>query len=231
MVDTAVVIGGTQGLGRELAARLTARGEQVFLSGRDQARADSVAAEIGRGTRGLAIDLTKPHDIAKALSPVGTVKHIVVAAIERDANTARDYNIDRAIKLATLKLVGYTEVVHALAPRLAENASIVLFGGLAKERPYPGSTTITTVNGAVSSMIRTLAIELAPARVNAIHPGIIGDTPEWVGKQAALDRAIGRTPIGRLATMRDVAEATLFLLDNGAVNGVNLHIDGGWLLT
>lgn len=231
MVDTAVVIGGTQGLGRELVARLAARGEQVFLSGRDQARADRVAAEIGRGTRGIALDLTKPHDVGKALSQVETVKHIVIAAIERDANTARGYNIDRAIKLATLKLVGYTEVVHALAPRLAEDASIVLFGGLAKERPYPGSTTITTVNGAVSSMIRTLAVELAPVRVNAIHPGIIGDTPEWAGKQEALDRAIARTPIRRLATMRDVADATLFLLDNRAVNGVNLHIDGGWLLT
>lgn len=111
------------------------------------------------------------------------------------------------------------------------NASVVLFGGLAKERPYPGSTTITTVNGAVSSMIRTLAVELAPVRFNAIHPGIIGDTPEWAGKAEALERTIARTPLKRLATMEDVAGATLFLLDNQAVNGVNLNIDGGWVLT
>ncbi|MGX5734805.1 SDR family oxidoreductase [Bosea thiooxidans] len=231
MADTAVIVGGTQGLGKELAERLAARGETVFLSGREQGRADAVAAGIGKGARGLAIDLTKPHDIAATLAPVGMVKHLVIAAIERDSNTARDYSIDRAIKLATLKLVGYTEVIHALAGRLAPNASIVLFGGLAKERPYPGSTTVTTVNGAVSSMIRTLAVELAPVRVNAIHPGIIGDTPEWSGKPEALERAISRTPIRRLATMKDVAEATLFLLDNQAVNGVNLNVDGGWLLT
>jgi NAD(P)-dependent dehydrogenase (short-subunit alcohol dehydrogenase family) len=162
---------------------------------------------------------------------VPAVKHLVIAAIERDSNTARDYNIDRAIKLATLKLVGYSEVVHALAARLTSDASIVLFGGLAKDRPYPGSTTVTTVNGAVSSMIRTFAVELAPVRVNAIHPGIIGDTPEWSGKKEALDRAIARTPIRQLATMHDVAGAVLFLLDNKAVNGVNLNIDGGWLLT
>ena len=77
----------------------------------------------------------------------------------------------------------------------------------------------------------SIAVELAPVRVNAIHPGIIGDTPEWAGQKEALDRTIARTPIRRLATMKDVAEATMFLLDNQAVNGVNLNIDGGWLLT
>jgi NAD(P)-dependent dehydrogenase (short-subunit alcohol dehydrogenase family) len=231
MADTAVIIGGTQGLGRELAAKLAARGEKVFLSGRDRERTNNVASAIGHGATGLALDLTQPHGIAAALSGVPAVKHLVIAAIERDSNTARDYNIDRAIKLVTLKLVGYSEVVHALAARLTSDASIVLFGGLAKDRPYPGSTTVTTVNGAVSSMIRTFAVELAPVRVNAIHPGIIGDTPEWSGKKEALDRAIARTPIRQLATMHDVAEAVLFLLDNKAVNGVNLNIDGGWLLT
>jgi len=231
MVDTAIIVGGTQGLGKELARMLAARGQRVFLTGRDQARAQAVAAEIGGDAHGLAVDLTKPHEIAAALKDVQDVKHVVLSAIERDSNSVRDYNIERAIRLATLKLVGYTEVVHALAPRFAEDASVVLFGGLAKERPYPGSTTVTTVNGAVSTMIRTMALELAPVRVNAIHPGIIGDTPEWSGKQEVLDRTIARTPIRRLATMRDVAEATLFLLDNRAVNGVNLNIDGGWVLT
>jgi len=109
---------------------------------------------------------------------------------------------------------------------------IVLFGGLAKERPYPGSTTVTTVNGAISAMVRTLALALAPVRVNAIHPGVVGDSPAWSGKPAAvLDALVSRTPCGRLASMEDVAHAVLFLLDNQSVNGVNLDVDGGWLLT
>jgi len=226
----AIVIGGTQGLGKELARLLVERGESVILTGRDRTRADAIAGEIGRGARGLAVDLARPQEIGAALRDVGEVKHVVIAAIERDVNTVRDYNVERAIKLATLKLVGYTEVVHVLAPRLTPDASIVLFGGLAKDRPYPGSTTVTTVNGAVSSMVRTMAVELAPVRVNAIHPGIIGDTPEWAGKQEALERTIARTPTRRLATMRDIAGATLFLLDNQGVNGINLRVDGGWLL-
>jgi NAD(P)-dependent dehydrogenase (short-subunit alcohol dehydrogenase family) len=195
-------------------------------------RAEAVAGEIGEGACGLALDLTRPAEIASRLDGVERVDALVIAAIERDENTVLDYDVGRALRLVTLKLVGYTEVIHALASRFGRDAAIVLFGGLAKERPYPGSTTVTTVNGAVSSMIRTLAVELAPVRVNAIHPGIVGDSPAWSGKPAAvLDVVRSRTPLGRLAAMEDVAGAVLFLLDNAAVNGVNLPVDGGWLLT
>ncbi len=228
----AVVVGGTSGIGRVVAERLAGRGEAVVVAGRDADRAAAVAGEIGGQTRGLALDLGRPEEIAPRLEDVDHVDSLVIAAIERDENTVREYDVERALRLATLKLVGYTEVIHALAPRLANDAGIVLFGGLAKERPYPGSTTVTTVNGAISSMVRTLAVELAPVRVNAIHPGIVGDSPRWSGKPAAvLDALVSRTPCGRLATMEDVAHAVLFLLDNQSVNGVNLDIDGGWLLT
>ena len=231
-VAQAVVVGGTSGIGRVVADQLAARGDAVVITGRDAKRAEAVAAEIGGSTTGLALDLAQPSEIASQLESLQTVDSIVIAAIERDENTVRDYDIASATRLATLKLVGYTEVIHALASRLAPDAAIVLFGGLAKERPYPGSTTVTTVNGAISSMIRTLARELAPVRVNAIHPGVVGDSPAWSGKPAGvLDALISRTPTGRLATMHDVAHATLFLLDNRSVNGVNLDVDGGWLLT
>jgi NAD(P)-dependent dehydrogenase (short-subunit alcohol dehydrogenase family) len=227
-----IVVGGTSGIGRAVAERLAARGESVVVTGRDGERAAAVAEGLGGRARGLALDLTRPTEIASHLEGIERVDGIVIAAIERDENTVLDYDIERALRLVTLKLVGYTEVIHALAPRLGDDAAIVLFGGLAKERPYPGSTTVTTVNGAVSSMVRTLAVELAPTRVNAIHPGVVGDTPAWSGKPAAvLDALVSRTPCGRLATMEDVAGAVLFLLDNRSVNGVNLDVDGGWLLT
>ncbi|MGH3204626.1 MAG: SDR family oxidoreductase, partial [Streptosporangiaceae bacterium] len=127
-----------------------------------------------------------------------------------------------------LKLVGYTEVVHALAPRIAADGAIVLFGGLAKERPYPGSTTVSTVNGGITTLVHTLAVELAPIRVNAIHPGIVGDSPYW--RDRDLSHVIARTPCGQLAQMADIVDATAFLLGNRAVNGVSLNVDGGWLL-
>ena len=159
------------------------------------------------------------------------VEHLVLSAIDRDDNRAREYNLEGAQRLVTMKLVGYTEAIHVLLPAMREHASILLFGGLAKDRPYPGSTTVSTVNGGVTGMVHTLATELAPIRVNALHPGIVGDSPAWEGKPPAVLEAVrARTPLGRLVTMSEVAGAAAFLLENGAVNGVNLAVDGGWLL-
>ena len=226
----AVIVGGTSGLGLTLAKELAARAEEVVITGRDPAKAQAVAKQIGGRTRGLALDLAAPEEIAGRLADVGKVKSLIITAIERGDNSVKNFDITRASRLVTVKLVGYAEVIHTLASRLTPNAAIVLFGGQAKERPYPGSTTVSTVNGGIATMVHTLATELAPVRVNAIHPGIVGDSPAWSGKPEAIERVKARTPGGRLATMADVANAVIFLLENQSVNGVNLNVDGGWLL-
>jgi NAD(P)-dependent dehydrogenase (short-subunit alcohol dehydrogenase family) len=230
MAADVVVIGGTSGLGRELAATYHSRGARVTISGRDQARAAAVASELGDGVRGIGFDLAEPHSIGDSLRGTERVDRLALVAVDRDQNTAAEYDIDRAIRLVTLKLVGYTEVVHQLTDRLAADASILLFGGLAKDRPYPGSTTVTTVNGAVATLIRTLAIELAPVRVNAIHPGIVADTPFWSGKEEMLANVRARTPTGRNVLTKEIVDASVFLLENPAMNGVNLEVDGGWMM-
>lgn len=223
-----VVIGGTSGSGLDLARALAQRGERVVITGRNLERAQSVAREIGNGVAALALDLTQPAEIAGKLADIGPVRHLVLAAIERDSNTVRKFDVVRATLLVTLKLVGYVEVVHTLVDRLTPDANILLFGGVSREKPYPGSTTVTTINGGVTSMVRTLMTELAPVRVNAIHPGVIADTPAWAGNASMLDPMLARTPTHRLTTMEDVTHACLFLIDNPAVNGVNLPLDGGY---
>lgn len=222
-----LVVGGTAGIGRAIADHYRQTGRPVIVTGRDQDRAGDVAAEIGDGVVGLGFDLAKPETIAPALDGVGPVSHLVLTAILRDQNPIQEYNIETARELITMKMIGYTETVHALIPSFTEDASVLMYGGLAKERPYPGAITVATVNGGVSTMINDLVIELAPIRFNAIHPGIVGDTPFWEGKD--LSAFIDRTPTGRLATTADVVDASVFLLENPAVNGVNLYVDGGWM--
>ena len=225
-----VIVGGTRGIGRELARTYAERGREVVLTGRDEGFAEQVASEIGGNTRGVGLDLGRPREIADRLAGVGAVDHLALVAIDRDSNTAKDYDLERAIALVTLKLVGYTETIHALLPRMSENGSILLFGGLAKDRPYPGSTTVSSINGGVTGMVHTLAVELGPIRVNAIHPGIVGDSPMWRDNEAMIESVTKRTPIGRPVTMDEIVGASLFLLENGGVSGVNLAVDGGWLL-
>jgi NAD(P)-dependent dehydrogenase (short-subunit alcohol dehydrogenase family) len=228
-MSSVLVVGGTSGIGREVARYFADHGDHVTLTGRDASRAAAVAGEIGGDTTGLALDLAVPHGIAPALAGIDVVDNLVLAAIDREVSTTvRDYDIDLAQRLVTLKLVGYPEVVHALRSRLAADAAIVMFGGLAMLRPYPGSNTVSTVNGGVIGLMNTLIVELAPIRINVIHPGIVGDSPYW--RDRDLGPVVARTPCGRLAQMADIVDAVAFLLRNPAVNGVSLNVDGGTLL-
>jgi NAD(P)-dependent dehydrogenase (short-subunit alcohol dehydrogenase family) len=202
-----VVIGGSAGIGRAIAEHYAGAGREVVISCRDEDRGAGIAA---------------------ALADLGPVEHLVITAIDRDDNNVREYDIEGAINLATLKLVGYTEVIHTLVDRLGDDSSIVLFGGLAKDRPYPGSTTVSTVNGGIVGMVVTLATELAPIRINAIHPGIVGDSPYW--KDKSLDHILARTPTKRLVRMADIVDAVRFLLENPSVNAIDLRVDGGWMI-
>jgi NAD(P)-dependent dehydrogenase (short-subunit alcohol dehydrogenase family) len=223
-----LIIGGTAGLGREVAQQCVGRGEQVVIAGRDPERATAVAKELGGGTTGIAVDLASPETIADSLGGIDRVDHLVISSAEGFSNPLHTYDLALASRLVTIKLVGYTQTIHVLRDRLGPSASVVLFGGQAMMRPYPGSTMVTTVNAGVSGLVRTLASEMAPIRVNAIHPGVIGNSPRWVEQDTSAN--VARSPIGRLVTMAEIAHAVLFLLDNGGMNGVDLPVDGGWLL-
>ena len=225
-----VVIGGTQGLGKGVAQHYAGAGRDVVISGRDETRAKEVANELGGSTTGIAVDLSKPKEIAAALEGVGDVNRLVLAGVQRDLNTMKDYDIDAATALVTLKLVGYTEVVHELLNRLNDDSSILMFGGLAKEHPYPGSMTVTAINHGVDGLVRSLSYELAPIRVNALHPGIVEDSPFWHGKTEALAGHRERTTTGRLVRMEDIVEVAVMMLENPSIAGTEFWVDSGWSL-
>src|SRR6266511_1863338 len=125
-----VIVGGTQGLGRELAQSYANSGRDVVVTGRDQARAEAAADEIGGRTRGIGFDLAEPYAIGDHLADIGEVDYLVLAAIERDVNNVHEYDIGGALRLMSYsctlftsrKLIGYTEVIHALAPRLHDDS-------------------------------------------------------------------------------------------------------------
>jgi len=223
-----VVIGGTSGIGEQVGKHYADAGRRVYVSGRDQARADEAARRIGGDTHGIAVDLSKPEGIAAGLEPIeGPVEYLVIPAVLRDQNSVKDFQIEGAAALAVLKLVGYPETIHQLLDRMSDDAAIVLFGGLAKEKPYPGSTTVTSVNGGVEKMLNTIALEIAPIRINAIHPGIVLDSPFWDNKDAVREAVLARTPTQRPVLTEHVVDAVRFLLENPSANGINLHLDGG----
>lgn len=229
-----VIIGGTSGIGRELAKTCALAGADVVIAGRDLERATLCAAELsaqlgpGAGRiRGLVADLSQPATLEHALASVDAVEHLVLAAIERDQNTLANFNIDAAIGMATVKLVGYAVATATLKDRFVARGSVLLFGGMAKDRPYPGSTTVTSVNAGVIGLAHTMMHELKPLRVNTIHPGVVGDSPYWAHNEAALEFGRRTALTGELPRMQDIVDGCQFLMRNATANGVHLSLDGG----
>jgi len=230
-MKSVVLIGATQGTGRELAAEYARRGANVAITGRNAERAADAAAELSKdaaGTvTGLALDLACPGEIGDALAQVERVDRLAIIGVVRAASRVVGYDVAAATELAVSKVVGYTTVVSTLHLRMTRDASILLFGGVAKYHPYPGSTTVTAMNGAVSGLVRTMSIELAPMRVNAIHPGHLEDSPYWSANPAGLEAPRKQTLTGRLGTMHDIVDGSIFLLENPLANGIDLRLDGG----
>jgi NAD(P)-dependent dehydrogenase (short-subunit alcohol dehydrogenase family) len=232
-MSSVLIIGATQGTGLQLAAEYARRGEDVVITGRDPQRAAEVAADLAQevpGTvTGLALDLSRPGELAGALAVIESVDRLAIIGMVRDRNTMAAYDVAKATEMAVTKIVGYTTVVSTLAPRMGPRASVLLFGGMAKDYPYPGSTTVTAVNSAVTGVVRTMSVELAPVRVNAIHPGPIRDSPFWQDedRKAMVDIFRKQSLTGELGTMSDIVDACVFLLENPLANGIDLHVDGG----
>jgi NAD(P)-dependent dehydrogenase (short-subunit alcohol dehydrogenase family) len=226
-----VVVGGTSGIGFAIAQSAHKLGCKVTITGRGAERAAEIARSISPDIAALPVDLEDPASI-RGLAECSPIDHLVITPIHRLATSVKAFDAREARRLAEVKLIGYVEAVQAALPRLKSGSSIVLFGGLAKANPYPGSTMTSIVNGGIVGMMRTMAIELAPIRVNCISPGLVADSPAWEravkhGGSAAVDAMIAKAPAKRVASMADVVHAVFFLLDNLAVNGIDLEIDGG----
>jgi NAD(P)-dependent dehydrogenase (short-subunit alcohol dehydrogenase family) len=226
-MTSTLIVGGTGSLGLGIARNRATLGDHVVLTSRSADRAEKAARDIGGDTHGLALDLSDPHGIEGALSGIGPVDHLVLATAANDTsrNTLATFDVDAAADSVTVKLVGFTETIRVVRERFTPSASVVVFGGLARNRPYPGSTMVTTFNAGVSGLVRTLALELAPIRINALHPGVVGDSSRW--RDQPDHPAIARTPLGRLVTIAEIVDATDFLLTNTGVCAIDLMIDGG----
>jgi NAD(P)-dependent dehydrogenase (short-subunit alcohol dehydrogenase family) len=227
-----VVVGGTSGIGLPLARAAYALGCTLTIAGRGAERAAEIAASIGRGVVGRHAELNDAGSIRSGLADGPPIDHLVLTPIDQLTTPLKDFNVDAANKAMQIKLSGYVETVHTVLPRLKPSSSIVLFGGLAKAQPYPGSIMFSIANAGIIGMMRSMAVELAPIRVNTVSPGLVADSPKWdaivkAGTNPVINGMIARTPSRHLTTMDDVIHAVFFLLDNRAVNGVDLELDGG----
>ena len=232
--QTVLVIGRGSGLARASALAALDAGARVVAAGRD--RETLAAAYAGEpGVSAETVDLTDEASIAALGDRLGPVDHVVSTASARARGRVADLDRD-AIRLSfDTKVIGPLMLAKHLAPRMNEGGSFVLFSGVAAAKIAVGTLGVAITNAAADTLARSLALELAPIRVNAISPGVI-DTGAWdaLGEQGKADYFAdirGRNPARRIGTPEDIAEGVLFAMTSTFLTGQTLHIDGGEPLT
>ena len=215
-----LVIGGSSGIGLATARRAADAGWDVIVASRQPERADVAAQKI-------ALDVTDDTAVRSALGGLGPIDHLVSSTVARAGGRVKELDLGAARQAFETKLWGPIAAVQAADVR----GSIVLLSGVAASVPMSGGSSTAAVNGAVEALVRTLAVELAPVRVNAVSPGVI-DTPTWDAmpadqRDALFSRLAGVLPTGRIGSPEDVADGIWHLLTNEFVTGTVLHVDGG----
>lgn len=238
MIDTdskLLIAGGSSGMGLALARLSLDLGAQVVLVGRDEAKLARAGTMLGgRGRLELlTADITCEDAVAKLFETVGDLDHIVCTAADiRGAyELLPTLDLQAARQAMESKVFGPMLLAKHGAPRLRPSGSITLTSGIAAYRPMPRGTVVAAINAALEGLVRALAVELAPIRVNAVSPGWV-DTPIWEfvagdRKDAMLAGMAERLPVGRVGRPEDIAQAFAFLVGNGFTTGTVLHVEGG----
>ena len=233
-----VIIGGTAGIGLATAQHLAAEGHAVTVVGRSPQRIDeavaSITAKNGGGVQGRSADMTDRASLDALFAGLGEFEHLVVTAPgDGSPGSLADLDLTALHSAFNTKFIAYANAVQAALPHLDQRTGSITFVSAASaQTALPGAAGLAAVNGAVEAIVPTLALELAPIRVNAVSPGVI-DTAWWdrvvpAEERSGLMAAFATTiPAGRVGRPEEIADAIALLVRNGFLTGVVLPIDGG----
>ncbi|EJC79641.1 dehydrogenase of unknown specificity [Rhizobium leguminosarum bv. trifolii WSM2297] len=230
-----IIVGGSSGMGLALAMRLLDEGASVTIAGRSADRLAAACRQLGERPK-LAtkvVDISREEEVAALFQESGPVDHIVSTAadIEGAYQLLPSIDLAAAQRVVESKFYGPLLLAKYGANHLPPSGSITFTSGVAAYRPAARGSVVAAVNAALEGLVRAIAVELAPIRVNAVSPGWV-DTPIWNfvagdAKHATLEAMAQRLPAGRVGQPGDIADAIRFLIGNGFTTGTILHVEGG----
>jgi NAD(P)-dependent dehydrogenase (short-subunit alcohol dehydrogenase family) len=230
-----LIVGGSSGMGLALARRCLDEGADVIIGGRGEAKLNAAREELGRPAtlETAVVDISREDEVAALFQRIGQLDHIVSTAadIEGAYRLLPEIELSAAQRVVESKFYGPLLLAKHGAPKLPPTGSLTFVSGIAAYRPAARGSVVAAVNAALEGLVRALAVELAPIRVNAVSPGWV-DTPIWEfvagdRKAETLSAMAERLPAGRVGRPDDIADAIRFLIGNGFTTGETLHVEGG----
>jgi len=232
-----IIVGGSAGIGEAAARAFAAAGAQVTITGRAKARLDAAAQRIGYPVETAEFDAADATAVAGFFDTAGPLDHLVLAASPGAVGSGPFAGLDESALRQAFdgKFFAHVKVFQAARPRLRADGSVTIVSAVSARAAYPGAAGLAAVNGALEAIVPTLAVELAPLRVNAVSPGVV-DTPWWDAlpdeQRAGFFQAVAAaSPAGRVGTPEDVAAAIVYLAGASFVTGTVLECTGGANLT
>ncbi|MDP1510586.1 SDR family oxidoreductase [Paenibacillus sp. CMAA1739] len=230
-----VIIGGSSGIGLETAKQVISLGAEVVIASRSEDKLHTAKEMLGPRATIYVLDTTDEQQVKSFFEKVGPYDHLIVSAAETSGGSFLQSETTAARKLFENKFWGQYYAAKYGAAQLSNQGSITLFSGVVAYKLMIGSSALGAVNAAVSNLGQTLALELAPIRVNVVSPGII-DTPSRSKmpentRNQFYDTVANKLPVKRVGLAGDVARGVLYLIENQFVTGTVLHVDGGHILT
>jgi NAD(P)-dependent dehydrogenase (short-subunit alcohol dehydrogenase family) len=226
-----VVVGGSSGIGLSTAELAKAQGAEVIIASRNAERLNAAAKKLG--ATAIPADVTSDESVASLFRSCGPVDHVVVTAAQLRSGPFKTVSMEDVRGTMESKFWGAWRV--ARSTEIRAGGSLTLVSGYLSIRPRPNSAIVGAANGAIESLARSLALELAPVRVNCVSPGII-DTPirAAMPEAARLDmlaKTAASLPVGRVGVGEDIARQILAFMTIGFATGSIVYIDGGALIT
>jgi NAD(P)-dependent dehydrogenase (short-subunit alcohol dehydrogenase family) len=226
-----VVVGGSSGIGLSTAELAKQAGAEIVIASRNIERLNAVAGRLG--ATAIAADVTSDESIAGLFQKCGPVDHVVVTAAQLRTGPFKTVAMEDVRATMEGKFWGAWRV--ARSAEIRAGGSLTLVSGYLSIRPRPNAAIVGAANGALESLARSLALELAPVRVNAVSPGII-DTPIRAAmpedaRRDMLAKTAAALPVGRVGTGEDIARQILAFMTIGFATGSIVYLDGGALIT
>ena len=226
-----IIIGGTSGIGLSIAKACRAHGAKLIIASRSLDKIAHSQHELGKDVETQQLDVSHPEEIKAFFQKIGKFDHLVTPGATVSWGTFGAMSEKDEQASFQSKFWGQYYAAKYGFRNLNPGGSMVLFAGCWSQRPIPGATIPSSINGAIESLGRALAVELAPTRINVISPGII-DTPVFSGisaqeRKAFFDKTAKALPVKKIGAPEEVAMTAIYLMTNTYTTGSTLYVDGG----